>query len=182
MPTKAFRRKAAGHCWGCLNLGKRSSFCESRGPCRSPHAARAAAPGTGRGPRASGSPCAVAECIPQFDASVSGNPVSRFFPGAAFEYIITAKKGKSSNVGLIQLNRPKALNALCNGLIAELNQALQAFEEDPAVGAVVLTGGEKAFAGELLSMRYVIPPVAWQAALYLHEGIRQVVQLEDLFT
>lgn len=109
-------------------------------------------------------------------------PVSRFFPGAAFEYIITAKKGKNSNVGLIQLNRPKALNALCNGLIAELNQALQAFEEDPAVGAVVLTGGEKAFAGELLNMRYVIPPVAWQAALYLHEGIRQVLQLEDLFT
>uniref|UniRef100_A0A8C2RAV8 Enoyl-CoA hydratase, mitochondrial n=1 Tax=Capra hircus TaxID=9925 RepID=A0A8C2RAV8_CAPHI len=74
-------------------------------------------------------------------------PVQRSFASrAAFEYIITAKKGKSSNVGLIQLNRPKALNALCNGLIAELNQALQAFEEDPAVGAVVLTGGEKAFA------------------------------------
>lgn len=78
--------------------------------------------------------------------------VSRFFPGAAFEYIITAKKGKNSNVGLIQLNRPKALNALCNGLIVELNQALQAFEEDPAVGAIVLTGGEKVFAGELPSM------------------------------
>uniref|UniRef100_A0AC11BAZ8 Enoyl-CoA hydratase, short chain 1 n=1 Tax=Ovis aries TaxID=9940 RepID=A0AC11BAZ8_SHEEP len=74
-------------------------------------------------------------------------PVQRSFASrAAFEYIITAKKGKNSNVGLIQLNRPKALNALCNGLIAELNQALQAFEEDPAVGAVVLTGGEKAFA------------------------------------
>ncbi|XP_068404916.1 enoyl-CoA hydratase, mitochondrial isoform X1 [Eschrichtius robustus] len=65
---------------------------------------------------------------------------------AAFEYIITAKKGKNSNVGLVQLNRPKALNALCDGLIEELNQALQAFEEDPAVGAIVLTGGEKAFA------------------------------------
>ncbi|XP_069423496.1 enoyl-CoA hydratase, mitochondrial [Ovis canadensis] len=74
-------------------------------------------------------------------------PVQRSFASrAAFEYIITAKKGKNSNVGLIQLNRPKALNALCNGLIAELNQALQAFEEDPAVGAVVLTGGVKAFA------------------------------------
>nr|XP_020735669.1 enoyl-CoA hydratase, mitochondrial [Odocoileus virginianus texanus] len=73
-------------------------------------------------------------------------PLCLFFPGTAFEYIITAKKGKNSNVGLIQLNRPKALNALCNGLIAELNQALQTFEEDPAVGAIVLTGGEKAFA------------------------------------
>ena len=45
-------------------------------------------------------------------------------------------------MGLIQLNRPKALNALCNGLIEELNQALETFEQDPAVGAIVLTGGE----------------------------------------
>uniref|UniRef100_A0A8I3PTP5 Enoyl-CoA hydratase, mitochondrial n=1 Tax=Canis lupus familiaris TaxID=9615 RepID=A0A8I3PTP5_CANLF len=66
--------------------------------------------------------------------------------GADFQYIITEKKGKNSNVGLIQLNRPKALNALCNGLMMELNQALEAFEKDPAVGAIVLTGGEKAFA------------------------------------
>uniref|UniRef100_A0A8C6E0V5 Enoyl-CoA hydratase, mitochondrial n=1 Tax=Moschus moschiferus TaxID=68415 RepID=A0A8C6E0V5_MOSMO len=74
-------------------------------------------------------------------------PVQRSFgSSAAFEYIITAKKGKNSNVGLIQLNRPKVLNALCNGLITELNQALEAFEEDPAVRAIVLTGGEKAFA------------------------------------
>lgn len=67
--------------------------------------------------------------------------------GANFEYIISEKKGKNQNVGLIRLNRPKALNALCNGLIAELNQALEAFEKDPAVGAIVLTGGDKAFAG-----------------------------------
>lgn len=70
----------------------------------------------------------------------------RFASGANFQYIITEKKGKNSSVGLIQLNRPKALNALCNGLIEELNQALETFEEDPAVGAIVLTGGEKAFA------------------------------------
>ena len=67
--------------------------------------------------------------------------------GADFQYIIAEKKGKNSNVGFIQLNRPRALNALCNGLITELNRALEAFEEDPAVGAIVLTGGEKAFAG-----------------------------------
>uniref|UniRef100_A0A8C9A827 Enoyl-CoA hydratase, mitochondrial n=1 Tax=Prolemur simus TaxID=1328070 RepID=A0A8C9A827_PROSS len=66
--------------------------------------------------------------------------------GANFEYIITEKRGKNNTVGLIQLNRPKALNALCNGLIKELNQALVAFEEDPAVGAIVLTGGDKVFA------------------------------------
>lgn len=74
-------------------------------------------------------------------------PFSLRAPGAKFEYIIAEKKGKARNVGLIQLNRPKALNALCEGLITELNQALQAFDKDPAVGAIVLTGGEKAFAG-----------------------------------
>ncbi|XP_034519425.1 enoyl-CoA hydratase, mitochondrial isoform X2 [Ailuropoda melanoleuca] len=64
-----------------------------------------------------------------------------FASGAGFQYIIAEKKGKNSNVGFIQLNRPKALNALCNGLIVELNQALEAFEEDPAVGAIVITAG-----------------------------------------
>uniref|UniRef100_H2R120 Enoyl-CoA hydratase, mitochondrial n=1 Tax=Pan troglodytes TaxID=9598 RepID=H2R120_PANTR len=69
-----------------------------------------------------------------------------FASGANFEYIIAEKRGKNNTVGLIQLNRPKALNALCDGLIDELNQALKTFEEDPAVGAIVLTGGDKAFA------------------------------------
>ena len=49
-------------------------------------------------------------------------------------------------VGLITLNRPKALNALCAGLIKELGAALNAFEADGEIGAVVLTGSEKAFA------------------------------------
>ena len=49
-------------------------------------------------------------------------------------------------VGLIRLNRPHALNALSAALIEDLNVALQAFETDPAIGAIVLTGSEKAFA------------------------------------
>jgi len=49
-------------------------------------------------------------------------------------------------VGLITLNRPQALNALCAALIRELGQALDAFEADDAIGAVVITGSEKAFA------------------------------------
>jgi len=49
-------------------------------------------------------------------------------------------------VGLITLNRPQALNALCDALIRELGQALDAFERDAAIGAIVLTGSEKAFA------------------------------------
>jgi enoyl-CoA hydratase len=49
-------------------------------------------------------------------------------------------------VGLIRLNRPQALNALNQDLIDELNVALALFEKDPGIGAVVLTGSEKAFA------------------------------------
>ncbi|HNB54433.1 MAG TPA: enoyl-CoA hydratase-related protein [Anaerolineales bacterium] len=49
-------------------------------------------------------------------------------------------------VGLIRLNRPKALNALNNTLIKELMDALATFDADPAIGAVVLTGNERAFA------------------------------------
>jgi len=61
----------------------------------------------------------------------------------AYETIIVETRGK---VGLITLNRPKALNALNKALIAELTQAIEAFEADDAVGAIVLTGSEKAFA------------------------------------
>jgi enoyl-CoA hydratase len=49
-------------------------------------------------------------------------------------------------VGLIRLNRPKALNALNSALIAELSAALDAFEADGAIGAIILTGSERAFA------------------------------------
>ncbi|MGA0533219.1 enoyl-CoA hydratase [Hansschlegelia sp. KR7-227] len=62
---------------------------------------------------------------------------------AAYETIIVETRGA---VGLVTLNRPKALNALNAQLIRELGAALEAFEADEAVGAVVLTGGEKAFA------------------------------------
>jgi len=49
-------------------------------------------------------------------------------------------------VGLVRLNRPEALNALNARLIAELEEALSAFEADEAIGCVVLTGSAKAFA------------------------------------
>jgi enoyl-CoA hydratase len=49
-------------------------------------------------------------------------------------------------VGIITLNRPAALNALNAALIAELAAALEDLEEDAAIGAIVLTGNEKAFA------------------------------------
>jgi enoyl-CoA hydratase len=49
-------------------------------------------------------------------------------------------------VGLVQLHRPKALNALFTPLILELNTAMKAFDTDSTIGAIVLTGSEKAFA------------------------------------
>jgi 1,4-dihydroxy-2-naphthoyl-CoA synthase len=63
-----------------------------------------------------------------------------------FEYIKTHKAGAQNNVGVITLNRPKALNALCNGLMQEVADALDVFENDKDVGAIVITGSEKAFA------------------------------------
>jgi enoyl-CoA hydratase len=60
-----------------------------------------------------------------------------------YENIIVETDGV---VGIIRLNRPKALNALNDALIAELNAALDAFETDDAIGCIVVTGGDKAFA------------------------------------
>jgi enoyl-CoA hydratase len=60
-----------------------------------------------------------------------------------FETILVETRGR---VGLITLNRPQALNALNDQLIQELNQALDAFEADEGIGAMVVTGSEKAFA------------------------------------
>ena len=61
----------------------------------------------------------------------------------AFETILVETRGK---VSLITLNRPQALNALNSTLVRELNQALDAAEADPAIGCVLITGSEKAFA------------------------------------
>jgi enoyl-CoA hydratase len=49
-------------------------------------------------------------------------------------------------VGLILLNRPKALNALNSTVMEELAAAMQAFDQDPGIGAIVITGDERAFA------------------------------------
>jgi enoyl-CoA hydratase len=51
-----------------------------------------------------------------------------------------------SRVGLVTLHRPQALNALCDALVAELGQALDALEADDAIHVVVITGSDKAFA------------------------------------
>jgi enoyl-CoA hydratase len=61
----------------------------------------------------------------------------------AYENIIVETRGK---VGLIRLNRPQALNALNRALMTELTHALDAFEADAAIGCIVITGSDKAFA------------------------------------
>jgi enoyl-CoA hydratase len=61
----------------------------------------------------------------------------------AYQNIIVETRGR---VGLVTLNRPQALNALNEALIAELNDALGSFESNPEIGCTVITGSEKAFA------------------------------------
>ena len=60
-----------------------------------------------------------------------------------YEHILAETRGA---VGLITLNRPEALNALCSPLMDELNEVLDRFELDHSIGAMVLTGSDKAFA------------------------------------
>jgi enoyl-CoA hydratase len=61
----------------------------------------------------------------------------------SYEFITVEQKGR---VGVITLNRPKQLNALSPGLMAELGKALAALDADTGIGAILLTGNEKAFA------------------------------------
>lgn len=75
----------------------------------------------------------------------------------AYETIIVETRGK---VGLVTLNRPKALNALNSQVLADLLASCRAFDADADIGAIVITGSEKAFAAgadikEMQSKSYV---------------------------
>ena len=61
----------------------------------------------------------------------------------SFETLLVETRGR---VGLVTLNRPQALNALNSVLLGELRQALATFAGDDGIGAIVITGSEKAFA------------------------------------
>ncbi len=61
-------------------------------------------------------------------------------------YELITVRTEAEKVGIVTLNRPKQLNALNDQLMNELGQALQAFDADPAIGCIILTGSEKAFA------------------------------------
>jgi len=60
-----------------------------------------------------------------------------------YEMILSELRGR---VGLVKLNRPQVMNALNNQLMRELMDALEAFDKNDAVGAMVITGNEKTFA------------------------------------
>ena len=76
---------------------------------------------------------------------------------ADYENILVETRGR---VGLVTLNRPKQLNALNDALMNELGAALEAFDADDAIGAIVITGNAKAFAagadiGAMVSWSYM---------------------------
>ena len=85
-------------------------------------------------------------------------------------------------VGLIRLNRPEALNALCDALMRELKTQLQAFDADHGIGAIVITGNERAFAAgaDIKEMRDQTNPEAmmndfigahWEAVLSIKKPV-----------
>jgi enoyl-CoA hydratase len=98
---------------------------------------------------------------------------------AAYENIIVETHGR---VGLIRLNRPAALNALCDALVKELGAQLAAFDADRAIGAIVLTGSERAFAAgaDIKEMRDRTNPAAmvedfiganWESVLHVKKPV-----------
>ncbi len=62
----------------------------------------------------------------------------------SYQYIVVDRPAEG--VGRVQLNRPKALNALNSPLLDEVNEAMLALNSDPLIGALILTGNDKAFA------------------------------------
>ncbi len=66
--------------------------------------------------------------------------------GTTMSYELITIRTEADKFGIVTLNRPKQLNALNDALMDELGQALKAFDADPAIGCMVITGSEKAFA------------------------------------
>jgi enoyl-CoA hydratase len=69
---------------------------------------------------------------------------ARCFSSATYENLLVEQR--EGSICFIQLNRPKALNALCNALFEELIKAVKEADKDPNTACIVLTGSEKAFA------------------------------------
>ena len=94
----------------------------------------------------------------------------------ALTSILTEKQGR---VGVVRLNRPQALNALNKVLVGELMAALNGFDRDPGIGAMLITGDERAFAAgadikEMVEASAVDMLLRDQISLF--DGIRQVAK------
>ena len=76
----------------------------------------------------------------------------------SYQYILTRTAGR---VGIAQLNRPKAYNALSPGLMQELMDAMETFDADPEIGCLLVTGNEKAFSAgaDIKSMASAATPM-----------------------
>ena len=98
--------------------------------------------------------------------------VSRALSTAAapYEFILSSRAGADGKVGLITLNRPKALNALNSRMVSEINDAARGFDADAAVGAIVITGSERAFAAgaDIKEMAAVAFPANFTSNMYGH--------------
>jgi enoyl-CoA hydratase len=68
------------------------------------------------------------------------------FKETSMSYENIEVRTEAGKVGIVTLNRPKALNALNDALMTELGEALKAFDADPAIGCIIVTGSERAFA------------------------------------
>ena len=79
----------------------------------------------------------------------SANSVSKKYYSqstSSYKNILVETKGQNKSIGFIQLNRPKAFNALNGELMDELSDAVGKFDKDPTIGCMVLTGSIKSFA------------------------------------
>eukprot|EP00026_Physarum_polycephalum_P010034 Phypoly_transcript_10180.p1 GENE.Phypoly_transcript_10180~~Phypoly_transcript_10180.p1 ORF type:complete len:407 (+),score=102.64 Phypoly_transcript_10180:101-1321(+) len=77
------------------------------------------------------------------NGTTSGTPEITGPPTPIYENVVAERRGK---VGVVRLNRPKQLNALSDALVRDIQSALLYFQDDSSVGAMILTGSEKAFA------------------------------------
>ncbi|CAM6051424.1 unnamed protein product [Sphagnum compactum] len=84
-------------------------------------------------------------CLNQEMGTVEGTTQGRILKGKEYT-CIQAELLEGGAIGLITLDRPKAVNALSEALMKEVLDALQTYDADPQVGAIVITGKDKAFA------------------------------------
>lgn len=95
---------------------------------------------------------------------------------SSYTSILTEHRGR---VGVVRLNRPQAFNALNKTLVAELMSALNEFNRDPEIGALLITGDERAFAAgadikEMVEASAVDMLLRDQISLF--DGIRQIAK------